>query len=56
MSEAVRAEIESVCVAVIERFEQVKCDQGHDAADAFMVEVIEYLERPVLADRAARDA
>jgi len=40
----------------MERFEQIKRDDGFDAADAFMVEVIEYLERPVLADRAARDA
>jgi hypothetical protein len=56
MDETVRAEVESVCAMVMERFEQVKRDQGSDAADAFMVEVIEYLERPVLADRAARDA
>jgi hypothetical protein len=55
MNEAMRAEVESVCATVIERFEQIKREKGGDAADAFMVEVIEYLERPVLADRAARD-
>jgi len=56
MNKAVRAEVESVCATVMERFEQIKREKGNDAADAFMVEVIEYLEGPVLADRAARDA
>ena len=53
---AARAEVESACVTVMERFEEIKREKGNDAADAFMVEVIEYLEGPVLADRAARDA
>jgi len=53
---AVPSEVESVCATVMERFEQIKREEGNDAADAFMVEVIEYLEGPVLAGRAARDA
>jgi hypothetical protein len=56
VNEAVRADVESACATIMERFEQIKREKGDDAADAFMVEVIEYLERPVLADRAARDA
>jgi hypothetical protein len=56
MNEAARAEVESDCATIMERFEQIKLEKGDEAADAFMVEVIEYLERPVLADRAARDA
>jgi hypothetical protein len=56
MNGAVRAEVESACAMVMDRFEQIKRDRGVDAADAYMVEVIEYLEQPVLVDRAARDA
>jgi hypothetical protein len=56
MNEAARADVESACATIMERFEKIKREKGDDAADAFMVEVIEYLERPVLADRAARDA
>lgn len=56
MNEAPRPEVEEACAGIMQRYEQIKRDDSVDAADAFIVEVIEYLERPVLNDRATRDA